>query len=699
MKHIRYRGEFRAISGELYRIEILQEADQPFEISGLHFPLQPADIEWAELRKYEPLHNSSATITLISDTDRRFIDLYTVREGDVQCDIYRDNQLYWSGNIDPETYEEPHAYLDNYDVSLTFNDFGCLDRYKWNRTGFATIRDIIHYIIGRTGIRYREITELCSTKLDPALSTTVLTDCSVNQDNFYDEKGTPMSLKEVLESVLQAFALKLLQKNGNIYIYDLNALSGKTSKEVVWSDIDAMASVDVTYNNVKISFSPYEKIELLKEEVDTKNLTAIKQLDMYVPEEDTLPGFAMPIFLSLGSKVSNLPDSCGFEIKPINSGEESQGIAVVADKFNLSTNQWDKYITADIMTIPQNRRLFSMTNIPYLTSNADVAARRKIRIELPVLISPLRNPFEPSSRRNEEGNWGEFKSRCIYGFIPFRLVLKDESGRVLCHYNNRGIKDWNGLNTGDGKWVEGDCGYDQAYFAYYSTDRSATPFNGWSHNKPLFGRFFGKLPEKFSQREGQYIPLPQVNSRYYSGWLELSVGAGVELLNKDRSAQYYKEKRYKDVHWLLYKLPSIVLVDQYYKTIGSEDITYDAWINRDAKEELELDTVIGCNTVESPCSLGQIVKTVDKSAVKTFYRGIFSGTIEKLLIGTIYSNYASRNTVLSGTMEINPEFGTFTDKFAPGKYIITTQLQHLAGSEEETTMITFKEDHYESSQV
>ena len=110
-----------SIAGSRYRAEIWQEGftGKPVELT---FPYEtPVSIEWAEVDKLEPVMSSAATLMVVSETDRQFVNLYTTQAGSTRLDIYRNNKLYWSGMLDPEIYEEPFSRERDYEVSLTFS--------------------------------------------------------------------------------------------------------------------------------------------------------------------------------------------------------------------------------------------------------------------------------------------------------------------------------------------------------------------------------------------------------------------------------------------------------------------------------------------------------------------------------------------------------------------------------------------------
>lgn len=195
MKYLRYTGEFISRAGTVWRIDIMQEADAPFEtIGALDFPADaPLVLEWSREGKEKVLCGSTATLKIISPGDRTYEDLYTIEVGRILLDVYRDGKKYWSGAIDPEFYEEPYETAAGYEVSLTFSDFGILDRIKYDLTGIRTLREITQYAIARAGL---------SCEIDTTHVTTTFANggtiagggLSIRSENFIDEDGEALTL-------------------------------------------------------------------------------------------------------------------------------------------------------------------------------------------------------------------------------------------------------------------------------------------------------------------------------------------------------------------------------------------------------------------------------------------------------------------------------------------------------------------------
>lgn len=272
-KGIRYTGEFMSIAGSRYRAEIWQEGftGKPVELT---FPYEtPVSIEWAEVDKLEPVMSSAATLMVVSETDRQFVNLYTTQAGSTRLDIYRNNKLYWSGMLDPEIYEEPFSRERDYEVSLTFSDFALLDRIAFEQTGTNNrqrikLRTVLDMAVKQSGIN-------TGADWQTFLSTTTSAGASlldgvyVSEDNFFDEDGEPMTLREVLEGVLRPFGLQMVQKDGRINLYDLHALSeGLQPRRVRWCLADSALGVDKTYNNCELTYSPYMSNNLVEASIE-----------------------------------------------------------------------------------------------------------------------------------------------------------------------------------------------------------------------------------------------------------------------------------------------------------------------------------------------------------------------------------------------------------------------------------------------
>lgn len=691
----RYEGGFNSRENVLYEIKIYQDGYTGV-VSKVAFCDAPIEINWPETDKLEPVQSSNATLNLYSDEDRQFVDLYAIEAGSIRMDVFRDGSLYWSGTLDPELYEEPFAYKTDYGVTLTFADMAILDRKNWNKTGFMTLRAIILEALTQSGIQYNSIEEHISTKMSQYGTDNILDAVSVNLANFYDEDGEPLTIREALEETLRPFGLRLIQKAGKIVIYDLNHIHQALSPEMVyWKLDDSTLGVDKVYNNVKLTFSPYEKTTLLKGEVDKESVTGGKQIMTWVYTEsaDDEKGFTTRLS-DTGKGVEKNSKAKFFRIEPIYSGQDEAGVAWTAQTFTSRAS--GTYVNhVQLATSSIGEMLMKVLETPYLTYIGDNRSKYKLKLNLDLLFDVRYNPFEEAQRQNEEGNWDRLKNWCNFAYVPFILTLRDELGKAIYHYENKGVMTSNSFAHTDAncKWVAGEGTWGDAWMCWYQGNRkNETGLGGWQTNKQIIGYYRGdKLPMLFDKMDkAEYLELPN-----RPGYLELQIGTGVQCYDYgDKNHWALRDDINGRIRWALYKNPTITIVDNIGKSIDSEDIEHSAWINRSAKEELKIETILGTLKEPSPAAQGQLFSTSDKSVIKAFCRAEQTDLLERLLIGTIYSNYASRHNTLSGTTALLPSFGVYTDTNEPGKYVLLSETQHLREDESEILMAQFDADNY-----
>ena len=340
-----YKGGFYSVGGTLYEVEILKEGYEG-DVNEIAFGEEPLTIEWAEVDKLEPVMSGSARIQLFSDSDRQFVGLYTVEAGSVRMDVYREGALYWSGTIDTELYEEPYAYKDGYVVEITFSDFAPLDRLRFEGSGFITLRQLINDILTKSGVRYTGLIPYISTSpylynVVDETSGSLLDTVSVQAANYYDEDGEAMSLREVLDETLRPLSLRLTQKGGNIYLYDLNALSTAVQPTLItWESDDATLSVDKVYNNVKVSFSPYERTNLISDGMESEDVPDENKRMVWVNAKEGDDNIGFNIYSSdTGSAgIEKHASAKFFKIDSVYSGSDSAGIVWTANPYTNLIN-------------------------------------------------------------------------------------------------------------------------------------------------------------------------------------------------------------------------------------------------------------------------------------------------------------------------------------------------------------------------
>lgn len=760
-KHLRYAGEFLSRAGTVWRVEILQDADEPFaEVGDLTFEADdPLLIEWGRMEKKDAVSGSIATLKLESPGDRTYEDLYTIAPGRIRMDVYREGKLYWSGALDPEFYEEPYERAANYPVSLTFSDFGILDRLKYDLTGLRTLKEIIDYALGRSVIKYdgMEYQDLTTTYFEDGKTKADISKISVRSDNFYDEDGEASTLREVLDGILQPLALHMVQRNGHIYLYDLNGLYCNAEvNQITWDGSSSTMGTDRVFNNAKINFSPYSSSELLSDEVEFKgeyspdiyNLTTAQMgYYSYYPDygEEHKQGsewdyrlIHFTIFTGKGDGLAYVsPKATYFHILPMVGGpSECDGIAwgfcvgghskminqAAFQRFNRPTKATDTVLM-------KTQKVF----IPKMSESDQKSFL--IRLTLEMLLDPRYNPFtgadDQKKDSNEEANYKNVKAMTGWAFVPIALTLYDANGNPTWHYDNAGIAKYathGHIAYSEGEWKEGGAAFGDAWLEYYNVDdqENDTGILGWKSNRQTIGRPDTTLrynPDRFKSQpssfkffdsfkqmaDGQYIPYPPDG-----GYLEVTVYAGVNcydynemvwMINYrdtsfDTTRKWDEKGLYEKIRWHLYKAPKLEIVrnNLVFDEAELDDVEYSGYLNADALEEVSINTICGTSDKVCPTAKGVYFRASDSLQLQKLTRAGVTDHPEQLLIGTLYSQHADRKTTLEGECRLDPSGVRAYSEINQGekKFLLAGETQNAIADTTDATFIEFRPDEYEA---
>ena len=689
----KYKGHFFDLANTRYDYYIEEDGYTGSVTELVTLNEDPLVIEWSSTDKLEPIQSSSATIRLLSKSDRAFIDLYTVEVGKIRMNVMKDGSLYWSGLLDPELYSEPYAYEKNYVVSITFSDFASLDRMMFDGTGFMRLGELILTTLQKSGIKYTTCGFVCSTyaSIDPNGSIDGV--ACVLCDNYYDEDGSPMSWYEVLKETLKPLALRIKQYNGNVYIYDLNSLYEEDSETIQWRGTDSQYEVDSTYNNVRINYSPYEQTTLENMEVEEDSVTGGTNATVYIGTESAADEKGFEIKVSDTGKGVTLGAGKFFKITSIYSGDDCTGVAWTVRTFSSrNSGSYVDYANAPVSTANASL-LFKTGKKAYVCQYSN--DQYKINISLSLLFDVRYNPFEEDAQTNEEGDYERMKNWANFVYVPVKILLKDEAGNTLYHFENSGVKNSNSFahTSTNFRWVAGEASWGDCYLCWYQGNRkNETGVGGWQTNKQIIGYYRGeKLPVLFDKMgSGEFIPLPPA-----AGWIEIEVGTGVDCYDYESSSAWQlREDIYPITRWILYKDLSVKLVDKYGNDVETKDEEINAWINKSAKEEYTIETKVGSMKNPSPVARGQFFRDSDKIVLADFTRNGTTDRLENLLAGTVYSQYADKHIVLSGTTKVLQTFGNLIDKNETGKFVLLSEKKRLADGTSEIEAVQFGQDSY-----
>jgi len=751
-------GTFGSRAGVETLIELWARDDAGVgELGELRFPYdEPLLVEWQDTAKEEVIQGSTATLRLLSPGDRSYVGLYTEKVGGVALRVYRGGELWWNGVLDPEFYEEPYSEVRDYEVSLTFSDFGLWDRLTYTLTGLRTPEAVLLDALGRVG--------LVQTSVDVSLLSTTRTDgtsvglsgLSVRSDNWLDEDGEASTLKDVIEGMLQPLGVKLVQRGGKIWAYDLNGWhSGCASVQVEWQGDDQELGTDKVYNGVEVDFSPYADTELMSLEMDWQGAETVDDVTPYLSQlyvggaaympdysADTLTykdgdgntvtdwgNVSFVALLDTSAKNSTLAEMDGygyFKTMPLNGGEDCEGVV-----WGFYTGGHGSLKSGLPKLIGQAPRLDSRSTLMRTrrvwlpTLSESVAKGYRLVVTQKMLLDARYNPFEQASDGNEKGNYDGL-GYMLWVAVPMKVTVwsAESGGTALWHYENASLLDYT-ANKGtptiklcQGSWSGGAATWEDAWLEWYDETSTNEDFkraiDGWTANRQaIWGRDggLGQSPSLKAADGGQMMPYPPEG-----GWLEVDISGG--LLTCYKPTGFWREggvmqgfegkgdnMSLDGLRWRLYKLPTVELKrwTTVLDDLDDEDIVSKGVLDEDAEDTLELSTTCGTARTPVPTSRGNYVDASTGGLVSLLKRNGRTETAEQLLIGTLHSQYASRKTKLTGTARLvvgdgyTGDLAKVTVSTEEGKaFLVTAETATPDADETELTLVETRADEYDS---
>lgn len=278
MYQLRYEGSFLSHSDVSWKVQIFQVAEEAFpEVGELRFDAEePLVVEWEDVKKQGTVQGSTLTLQLDSPSDREYVHLYTISPRGVQVRVFRQEVLWWVGVMDSELYEEPYERENHYTVTLTFSDFAIADRLLLDQTGMVTLQELLSSLFKRGALyttevdAMQEVEEEFLDRLDTSLISTTLPEeeeatltpqrVAVSVSSFKEDEEEPETLRGALEKVMKPLGLRLVQKAGKLWLYDLHGLYlfGQR-RPVTWNGAEQTLSVDSVIPAVSIKFKPEDE--------------------------------------------------------------------------------------------------------------------------------------------------------------------------------------------------------------------------------------------------------------------------------------------------------------------------------------------------------------------------------------------------------------------------------------------------------
>lgn len=765
-KIITHRGEFLSRSDVLHRVELWRIGGAPVEEpEELRFEAEePLVIEWKETAKHEPICSSSATLRLDSPGDRTYTHLYTIVPGAVGMDVYRNGALYWTGTLDPEEYEEPYERAEHYTVSLTFGDFGIWQRLKYStasllaNSNVQTIGELLGFAIERAGLALSLDESLTAVASTNTVGGGVANWLGCSPENFFDEDRKAATLSEAIESLLQPLGLRVVQRVGRVWLYDLHGLhSAPTAPPVVWSADSQTLSVDSVANNVRISFSPYAKNKLLSsDELKfprplrkvwsatrqmpsgrdssgsewTHNDTYLYSSEVYVKKGTTgtfsgggsrgreyslyHPAFLVGFADNPDQRFGNATRLCRF--LPLFEGDEAVAYCVKAPPVGVQVLGKGRLPTGNAAAIYETRAVY----LPKISAPELYCLRLRVPILADRAVCPFSSPGEDTADKRARDEMDK-----AFGWAYLRVAVRcfdSQSQNVLYYNNNHARLDKNTTAfrflSGDKvprEWIESPA-FDvqnHCFLSYFdkSDPSKRSALGGWRTNRANIGRPNDKANGLHNNSkthlydyanklpDGEFIPYPPDG-----GWLTVTVYNILEVYPYDFPNEGSSPPP-SDLQWFAVKAPDLEIVRSWgdFDAPDVPDVEFRATLHPDAKEELAIETKCGTlpHDVEGePLCRGLYLDALRNCAIgdRDMMRAGVTDRPEQLFINSLYSQYATRHTKLGGEAYI------YDGALAPrteanqgtARFIVVEERQDLIEDCGDVTVVELTPDIYKA---
>ena len=226
-----YTVPFAALDDTGYVVEIEKEgySGESAELTAGESPFT-VEIDDEEFL-YTPVRFSTAKLKIVGGD--QFQKLFSTGYQQYRVTLRSGGAACWCG------YVKPEMYTQDYTSSLFELEMECISAMSilehvdytpaGERPGFISLWDLLRRCVEASGGRYEAVYIPCTyavSKEDYEAGTgNVLAGMTVSEQNFFDEEGEPMTLKEVLEEVCKFLGWTCADWAGALYFVDIDAVS------------------------------------------------------------------------------------------------------------------------------------------------------------------------------------------------------------------------------------------------------------------------------------------------------------------------------------------------------------------------------------------------------------------------------------------------------------------------------------------
>lgn len=229
---IKYTCSYKRLSNATTNIQILKRGYSG-PVTDLVGDDTPLTIEFGGNINniYEPTQGSGATIRVIADP-LSLEELFTDDPQEFIVKVLNGTTLIWQGFVSTNIYSEDYSVKAPLTTAIEIqcNDgMQLLDEIPYTYlsgalyTGFTSIAGILNTVLSKLDISFPTMITATSLMVTTGY-TNLFIGLTVNNENYYNEKGVPMSCREVLNTIFQALGLVMSFKADKIYVFDPIAL-------------------------------------------------------------------------------------------------------------------------------------------------------------------------------------------------------------------------------------------------------------------------------------------------------------------------------------------------------------------------------------------------------------------------------------------------------------------------------------------
>lgn len=233
---VKYRIEYDDTNDVTTRIDIAS-ASWAGAVTSLKASGNPLDIYLPKGDDiFDPVQGSGGEIRVLAQDSDDLRSLFTGNPKEFTVTIYKytgaspsASDIIFNGYTNTNFYSEPFDEYDNYPITIGFNDgLKLLDEYKYLNagvtpyTGIESAWDVVLRCLQFNDIAYTDLRVVSDMYYTGYTITNdnILEHLQVNNGNYYDENGEPMSHLEVLEGILKPLGLVCFTQGGSVWIID-----------------------------------------------------------------------------------------------------------------------------------------------------------------------------------------------------------------------------------------------------------------------------------------------------------------------------------------------------------------------------------------------------------------------------------------------------------------------------------------------